>query len=496
MNKFYYLFIFCFILQSLAVAQSYNVGHTVIVFNDAARQKRKIQTDVYYPAIKSGENASVAGLTNTQFPLVIIGHGFAMPTTAYENIYLKLVAQGYIVALPRSEESLAPDQINYAKDLAFLVNAFQGQSTMKNNLFSGKVNNKSCVLGHAMGGGCAVLSGLYNPNITTLIALSPAETNPSSIEAASHVRIPALVIAAGNDCVAPNDQNSKPIYNALGSNCKSMITIKGGSHCQFANANANCSFAEGTCTPAPSITRASQQAISMHYLLLWLNYKLKNDCNARFTFEDDLETATEVSYLQNCAVPVVCLAPKNKVTTDITVKSVKLKWKPVSCVFSYELRYKNSLATSWINIGTLGNITSYTLSGLQPGLTYEWTLRTICDEDATVFSHWGNKRTFTTATAKTSGLDIADATDNEFVIVPNTGNGKFNLSSSLNTIKPISIAVYNCIGKKVYDVLVKPKDSEFAYLIDISSEPPGIYIVRINCGNQVDTQRIIKKKEF
>lgn len=480
-------------MQSFADAQSYNVGHTVVVFNDAARQKRKITTDVYYPAIKNGENVLVAGLANAQFPLVVIGHGFVMPNTAYENIYLKLVAQGYIVALPRSEENLAPDQFNFAKDLAFLVNAFQGQSTMKNNMFTGKVNNKSCVMGHAMGGGCAVLAGLYNTNITTLIALSPAETNPSCIESASRIHIPTLIIAGGNDCVAPNEQNSKPIYNAINASCKSLITIKGGSHCQFASANTNCSFAEGTCTPVPTISRASQQATTMHYLLLWLNYKLKNDCNARFTFEDDLETATDVTYLQNCTVPVVCSAPKNNVTTDITVKSVKLKWKPVSCVFSYELRYKNSLATSWINIGTVGNINSYTLSGLQPGLTYEWSLRTICDQDATVISPWGNKRTFTTATAKTSGLDMADGSDNDFVVVPNPSIGKYNLSSSLNSIKPISIAVYNCIGKKVYDTFVKPKDSEFNFIIDISSEPSGIYIIRINCGNQVDTQRIIKK---
>jgi alpha-beta hydrolase superfamily lysophospholipase len=493
MRKLLHFFIFCFIIQSVAFAQSYKVGHTVIVFNDAARDKRKIQTDVYYPAEVSGENVPIGGNASTQFPVVIIGHGFVMSTASYENIYSKLAAEGYIVALPRTESSLTPNQVSFAKDLAFLVNAIQGQSAMKNTVFTGKVNSKSCVIGHSMGGGCAVLAGIYNPNITTLIGLAPAETNPSCIEAASRVYIPTLILTGSNDCITPIDENSKPLYNALSANCKSMITIKGGSHCQFANSNANCNFGESTCSPAPAITRAVQQSISMHYMLLWLDYKLKNDCNARFTFEEDLETAIDVTYLQNCAVPVSCIAPKNKITTDISGTSVKLKWKPVSCVFTYELRYKSSQSSIWNNIGTIGNVTTYALTGLQPGLTYEWSVRTICDDDATLASNWGNKKTFTTATAKVTGFDAPDNSENEFVITPNPSVGKFVLTGTLTTIKPIAVAVYNCIGKKVFEIVLKTKDPEFTYTIDIGNEPAGIYIVRINCGDQVETQRIIKK---
>lgn len=493
MRKLIYFFVFYFLFDSIGFAQSYQVGHSLIVFNDAARDKRKIQTDVYYPAVANGENVPIAGTSNTQFPLVVIGHGFVMSTSSYENIYTQLAAHGYIVALPRTEGSLAPNQVSFAKDLAFLVNAIQGQSAMKNSIFNGKINNKSCVIGHSMGGGCAILAGIYNSNITTLIGLAPAETNPSCIEAAPRVYIPALILAGGNDCITPVEENSKPLYTALSSNCKTMITIKGGSHCQFANSNANCNFGESTCSPAPAISRAAQQNISMHYILLWLDYKLKNDCNARFTFEEDLETAIDVSYLQNCATPVACVAPKNKISADISGTSVKLKWKPVSCVFTYELRYKSSQSSIWNNIGTIGNVTAYTLTGLQPGLTYEWSVRTICDDDATLASSWGNKKTFTTATAKTTGFDAPENSDNDFVITPNPSAGKFVLTGTLNTIKPIAVAVYNCIGKKVFEIVLKTKDPEFTYTIDIGNEPAGIYIVRINCGDQVETQRIIKK---
>lgn len=482
----------CFLLLH-SFAQTYLLGHSVIVFNDAARKNRSIQTDVYYPASKDGENVALAGTATQQFPLVVFGHGFVMPPAAYENIYSKLAAQGFIVALPRTETGLNANQVTYAKDLAFLVNAIQGQSSMNGNLFTGKLNNKSCIMGHSMGGGCAFLAALYNPTITAIVSLAPAETNPSAIDAASHLNMPILILAGGNDCVTPANENSKAIYNASASTCKTLINITGGSHCQFANFNANCNFGESTCTPAPAISRAIQQSISMRYLISWLNYKLKSDCHSWFVFEEELETAIDATYLKNCATPILCVPPSNKTTSDISTSAARLKWKAVNCVSTYELRYKSSSSAVWTNIGTLGTSTSYTLSGLQSGNSYDWSVRTVCDDDATLNSAWGNKKSFTTASAKDNGFESNAGDENEYSITPNPSNGKFLVSSALVDLTPVSVLVYNCIGKKISESNLKPKETDLTHTIDLSNEPPGIYFVRINCGNQVNTQRIIKK---
>ncbi|MEO8147648.1 MAG: T9SS type A sorting domain-containing protein [Bacteroidia bacterium] len=474
-------------------AQTYNIGHTTIVFNDAARGNRNIQTEVFYPAANAGENVPFAGVAGQQFPVVVFGHGLGMIYSAYESIWQSIVAQGYIIAFPKTESSLTPDQANFAKDLAFLVNAIQGQSSMQGTLFTGKVNTKSCVMGHDIGGACALIAGQYNPNITTIASLAPSETDPSAVASAPGISQASIIIAGGNDCVAPAASNSTAIYNALGANCKTFISITGGSHCQFANYNSNCNADESTCTPSPSVSRAMQQKITMRFLLPWLSYKLKNDCHAWFIFKEDLETAIDVTYQQACDNPVLCINPAGKKTTDININSAKLRWRNVNCVSTYELRYKLSSSPVWINVGTVGTVTSYNLTNLQIGISYDWAVRTVCDDDATLNSGWGTKKTFATASAKDGGYEVYSPEENEFLINPNPSNGKFQVTSVLNDFTPLSIQVYNCIGKKVVESSIKPKEQDLAFAIDISNEPSGIYFVRINCGEQINTQRIIKR---
>ena len=56
----------------MALAQSYNIGHTNMAFFDEARN-RSISTEIYYPADETGENVELA---NGGFPVIVFGHGF------------------------------------------------------------------------------------------------------------------------------------------------------------------------------------------------------------------------------------------------------------------------------------------------------------------------------------------------------------------------------------------------------------------------------------
>ncbi len=474
-------------------AQDFSIGHTTIVFNDAARGNRNIQTDVYYPAYIKGENVAIAGGSNQQFPIVVFGHGFNIGHAAYENIWSAIVPKGYIVAFPKTEGQQAKGHLTYARDLAFLVNAIQGQGNMAGTLFSGKVSNKSCVIGHDLGGGCALLAPQFNSGITTVVALAPTETSPSVFNAASAVLQPVVIFSGSNDCVTPTAQYSNTIYNMLGSNCKTLIDITGGNHCQFANYNFNCSSLEENCAGQATISRATQQNIAMRYLMLWLNFKLKNDCRSWFVFKEDLETSIDISFQQQCSNPFACINPTGKRVTEITSNSAKLKWKGVSCVSTYELRYKLSSAPNWINVGTLGTVTGYQLSGLQSGASYDWSVRTVCDDDATTMSVWAAKKSFTTASLRAEGFELQSTEENEYLINPNPTTGKFQITSQLNNLTALNVQVYNCIGKKVAEYSIKPKETDFLFELDISNEPPGIYFVRINCGDHINTQRIIRR---
>jgi hypothetical protein len=68
----------------------------------------------------------------------------------------------------------------------------------------------------------------------------------------------------------------------------------------MANASTTCSFGEATCTPAPTISRAVQQAVIDTYLVPWLNYHLKGDCIAGNHFDTKLVADAAISYVKNC----------------------------------------------------------------------------------------------------------------------------------------------------------------------------------------------------
>lgn len=286
-----FLFLSFFMATQWTVAQ-YQVGHTTITFNDPARTGgfgsgggagRQIQTEIYYPASTAGDNVSVA---SGQFPVITFGHGFAMSWDAYANIWQHYVARGYILAFPRTEGGLIPGPIHgdFGTDLRQVSDKMLALNSNSTAIFYGKIRQKAAIIGHSMGGGASFLAAANNTNIETVIGLAPAETNPSSIAAASNVLVPALVFSGSADGVTPPIDHHIPIYEGLTGTCKSFVSITGGAHCYYANTNFNCDFGESTSSTNISLTRAEQQTATYGILDPWLDFKLKDICEAYAAF--------------------------------------------------------------------------------------------------------------------------------------------------------------------------------------------------------------------
>jgi predicted dienelactone hydrolase len=270
----------------LSCFAQFSVGHTTITFNDPARSGgfgsgggagRQIQTEIYYPAATVGDNVPLA--TGT-FPVIVFGHGFAMAWDAYQNIWQRYAAQGYVLAFPRTEGGLipGPSHGDFGLDLSLVSQRMLALNTTSGSLFQGKLNGNAGIMGHSMGGGASMLAANGNTNIRTVIGLAPAETTPSAISAAAGVNVPSLIFSGSADGVTPPDVHHIPIFDALGSDCKTFVSITGGAHCYFANSNFNCDFGETTSSFGISISRAEQQTITYTLLDLWLDYTLRDDC--------------------------------------------------------------------------------------------------------------------------------------------------------------------------------------------------------------------------
>jgi hypothetical protein len=195
-------------------------------------------------------------------------------------------------------------------------------------LFYQRIDSMSCVMGHSMGGGAAFLAAQQSPSIKAIATLAAAETSPSAINAAASLSIPALLLAGGNDCVTPPSGHQIPMYNSLQSDCKTYISINGGSHCQMAEYNFYCAFGEATCSPSPAISRAQQHLVINRYLTPWLQSILKGDETAGEVFDSTLRVDPEVTWLKNCVLCDQVAPPLNLSAIANGSTQVEITWTP------------------------------------------------------------------------------------------------------------------------------------------------------------------------
>lgn len=297
------------VITAFLHAQTFPIGHMSINFKDPSRtggfaisggivltgSGRDIGAEVYYPATVAGNNQPVA---SGVFPVVVIGHGFVMDWSSYDNIYNKLASAGYIVLLPRTEGGFSPSHGDFGNDLKFLVNAAQNLNTLTTPTalvtFNGKVAPKSAIGGHSMGGGSSFLASAANASITCFFSFAAATTNPSSILSAPSITVPSLVFSGANDCVADTTvQNNH--YSALAATKKFHIILRQITHCDFGNGtNLNCTFGQSStgCPNVLSNTLAFPRY--MNYLQNFLDNQLKNDCSAGQRFMDTVNSTSSL----------------------------------------------------------------------------------------------------------------------------------------------------------------------------------------------------------
>ncbi|MGM0667470.1 MAG: alpha/beta hydrolase family protein [Bacteroidota bacterium] len=284
-------------LPANSPAQDFEIGYASVRASDESRDGRVVELLIYYPADSSGQNVPLASSNGKGFPVVSFGHGYRMPARYYQNIWTAIVPAGYVMVLPDSETKMFPSHSDFGLDLVFAIKHMITENSDSSSIFYKRLSTKSCLMGHSMGGGSAILGAAHYSGVNSLAVLSPLDTRPSSAEAAKSVTTPALVITGSNDFITPPRKHALPVFNALASPEKRYISIKGGNHCNMAMKNRLCDFAERT-RPGNKISREEQHEILKSYLLPWLDYTLKGYIEARREFESMLETDKSIESLK------------------------------------------------------------------------------------------------------------------------------------------------------------------------------------------------------
>ena len=440
------------ILFTSSLIAQHQIGHYNITFQDPSRSNRNIETEIYYPAMSTGNNTTVV---SGQFPVIIFGHGFVMVWDAYENLWEEFVPNGYIMVFPKTEGSLfSTDHQQFGWDLQFLVTKIQDEDNNNSSPIYNAVANNTALMGHSMGGGASFLAADSlcingNSQLKTIIGLAPAESSSngvSSIASAINITVPSLIFSGSQDGVTPPIDHHIPMYDNLSSDCKTFISITGGGHCYFANSNFNCDFGESTSSTGISITRAEQHAVTFDFLNLWLDYTLKDDCGDFYIFQDSLAISNRITFNQSCLLNPIASITENGGVLTSTVTGIGYQW------------YLNN------NIISGANSLDYT-----PTLSGDYTIEVIFSSGCPTLS--------SPYSFSTSSILNKNNFDQAIHLFPNPFSGELTLELD-NAYDDIIINVRNVSGKLVStqnfkstkNITFEIKEARGVYIVEVSNQ--------------------------
>ena len=78
-----------------------------------------------------------------------------------------------------------------------------------------------------------------------------------------------------------------------------------------------------------------------------------------------------------------------------------------------------------------------------------------------------------------------------FTILPNPGDGNFQLTISLSTAQEISMNVFDNVGRTVYSENKNAAAGNFISTMDLTSLSAGVYFVQVKTANGVGTKRLV-----
>lgn len=140
-------------------------------------------------------------------PGVAFGHDWRIGVEGYHATLRHLASWGIAVAAPDTEKGFVPNHRGFAADLETALQILAGVRLGQGNVTVQP--GQLYLAGHGMGASAAVLAATNRsyrtdairsgetPPLAGVVSIFPSDTSPSAYEAAKHVDVPGLILAAG-----------------------------------------------------------------------------------------------------------------------------------------------------------------------------------------------------------------------------------------------------------------------------------------------------------
>ncbi len=236
------------------------------------------------------------------FPVVVIAHAYLTDAERYSWLVDRLVDDGHVVTVVRTQMTWAADPDSFAADLAAALAEVRGLGANPASVLFGRVGPQAAVVGHSLGGAAAVRAAAAG-DFDALVTLAVLDGGkPPTRRLAPAVTVPTLMFAVAGDCVTPVDGHELPVWERLGTTDRTGVVLHRGTHCGFAAPDLDCTGAEAGCG-TPAAEAAVQQARTAQLLLPWLQAVLAPDAAARQALEAELAAATDLDWRGGAGVP-------------------------------------------------------------------------------------------------------------------------------------------------------------------------------------------------
>ncbi|MEO7522992.1 MAG: T9SS type A sorting domain-containing protein [Ferruginibacter sp.] len=479
-----------FALAYPASAQ-YSTGKRSLIFTDNSRS-RDIPTEVYYPANTAGNNVALA-TGSTKFPVVVFGHGFLIPVSAYKWLADSLVKTGYIVAFPTTEDGILPSHLNFGLDLSFLCSRVTSLNDSSTSFLYQRVIKRAAVAGHSMGGGASFLAAaVQNSSIKAVFNFAAAETTPPASAAAFLDFKPTLVFSGSSDCVV-KDSVQEAMYNNIFLACKTYVNITNALHCQFANNNLVCFAAQ--LVSGCGFTSVSTQTVlskTTSLVLPFLDYYLKDNCLRGDVFVSTYNNITGVTKRRSCfpfpscgVVPVKLTSFTGKVDNN----KPTLAWKTESEENTEHFEVERS--TDAVNFKTISELPSKAVNGL--GASYT-TVDPYAFAGINFYRLKMVDRDGSFAYSNVVKLETGKKTLAVTQLYPNPVKDILNVELQSEKRQVVSVILFDITGKQVQVSSTSLTEGLNNTTVELGKLAGGTYILQYknNEGNNLGTFKVVK----
>jgi dienelactone hydrolase len=209
--------------------------------------------------------------TGFGLPAVAFGHGWLQPTSRYVELLRHLATWGVVAAAPGTQRGALASHSQFATDLRTALDVCTGV-----RLGDGDISvdpAKLGLVGHGMGGGCAVLAAATEHRCRAVVTLALAETLPSAVAAAGGCTMPGLHVAGEKDQVAPAVGHAGPVARAWAGPVQLRMLPKAG-HLGFTEGPhwTDVLIGSGPETTTRRLSRALVTAFLLHHLTGVIEY--------------------------------------------------------------------------------------------------------------------------------------------------------------------------------------------------------------------------------